>query len=229
MHSPKYIPTEHFMAPMQPIQAGKTGVPEVISAGGKKAVGKIVFTGNLVAGDTVTINTKVFTCMASGAAGEFQFDVGVSLTASLDALVVVLNACTDPLVSIATYSKTDAGAGLTASFDNYGSAQNSVVLASNHATVVVTQPAGGSDLAYASLDTEHTQFNTAGTFDVYLNDGDESQRKSFAMFGAGTVTLRGAHLPGTAVTLTFTGAVAAVLQFLGGKWRVVLNDGVTVA
>ncbi len=343
-HSPKYVGPEFITQPLQPIAAGKTGRPEVITNGGAKAsgkivftgnliagdtvtinglamtakaeaapaVGKIVFTGNLIAGDTVTVNDVVFTCMASGAAGELQFDVGGSLSLSLDSLITALNACTDPdvsyatytktdtntavtstsdtnnathnsiilasdhstvvvtqptggvnaatavqfdvkgtlslsldqlvsqlnasvnvLWSIATYTKTDTNTALTVAFDGYGSAQNSIALASTHSTVVLTQPSGGSDLTYVSLDTEHTQINFASaiTRDIYLPDGDESQRKTIAMLGSGTANIISANdmLPGTTNNYAMNGADVLVLIWLGAKWRLLLNEGATAS
>ena len=230
-HFPKYVSDEYRTTPLQPIAAGKTGQPEVLTSGGAKAVGKIVFTGNLVANDTVTVNGVVFTCKASGATGELEFNVDASLSASLDALITKLNACTDPLVSYATYTKTDANTAVTSTADSYGTANNSPTrtLASTHSTVVVTQPAGGLDSVSASLDTEHTQidFASAITADIYLPDGDESQRKTIAMVGLGTANIISANdkLPGTTNNYAMNGDDVLVLQWLGGKWRLILNDG----
>src|SRR6185369_17727496 len=62
-----------------------------VASAAAPTVGKIVFTGNLIADDIVTINGVTFTCKASGASGELEFNVGVSLSASLDALITKLN------------------------------------------------------------------------------------------------------------------------------------------
>lgn len=229
MHQPKYIEPAYLTAPLAAIAAGKTGQPEVLTNGGAKAVGKIVFTGNLVAGDTITINGKVFTAKASGAAGQFEFNVDTTLALSLAALATVLNACTDPLVSIATYTVTDTDTAITASFDGYGAANNAVVLASTHTSVVVTQPTGGKDATYISLDTEHTQINFASGFtaDIYLPDGDESQRKTIAMVGSGTANIISPSdsLPGSTNNYAMNGTDILILQWLAGKWRLILNEG----
>jgi hypothetical protein len=229
MHTPKYVTNETFQGSWPAIKAGKTGAPEVITNGGAKAVGKIVFTGNLIAGNTVTVNGVVFTCMASGAAGAVQFNVDSTLTLSLDALVTILNASVNPLVSIATYSKTDTNTALTASFDANGAANNAVVLASNHSTVVVTAPAGGKDTQSISLDAEHTQiiFGSAFTADLTLADGDESQRKTISMMGAGTANISSPTdmLPGATNNYALNGDDVLVMQFLGGKWRLLFSEG----
>lgn len=200
---------------------------DIIRSGGVKAVGKIVFTGNLIAGDKVTVNGVEFTCVASGATGEVQFNVDSSLALSLASLNTKLNACTDPLVSRFTYTVTDTNTAITATADNYGTADNSVVLASTHSTVVVTQPTGGLALRYVSLGHQHTQINfgTAVTREIYLQDGYEGQRKTIAMIGAGTANLKGDNLPGSTVNYALNGDDVLDLVFAGGKWRLVMNDG----
>lgn len=231
MSNSKYVSPEYIHSTFPAIAAGKTGKPEVLTFGGVKAsAAKIVFTGNLVAGDTVTVNGKVFTCKASGATGEFQFDVDSTLSLSLDALVTKLNACTDPLVSIATYSKTDTNTALTMTFDAIGIGQNDVVVASTHSTVALTQPSGGKDITHISLETEHTQLVwDTSTETVYLPDGDESQRKTITMSGTGTANVVSLTdlLPGSTNNYAMSDGDVLVLQFLGGKWRLILNDGAT--
>jgi hypothetical protein len=203
------------------IRAGVLAQPEMIVTGGKRSVGKIVFTGNLIAGDTVTINGVVFTCMASGAAGELQFNVGGSLSASLDALIVKLEACTNPLVSAATYTKTDTSTAVTMTVDKANTLGNSYTMASTHSTVVVTQPTGGKDVVYASLDVETTIFNMeAADLFVILEDGVEGQTHTF-------YNLNGTFSPAIYSTY-FDGYNAMWLpvneqksyRFLGGKWRI---------
>jgi hypothetical protein len=177
------------------VAAGVAARPEVLTAGGVKGIGKIVFTGNLIADDTVTVNSVVFTAKAAAApavgkivftgniieddtvtingvvftakdgtaSGELQFDIGVSLSASLDALITKLNACTDPLVSYATYTKTDTNTAVTSTSDTNNPAHNAVVLASDHVSVVVTQPVGGVAAATA------VQFDVAGSLSLSLD------------------------------------------------------------
>lgn len=54
------------------------------------ATAALVFTANLAAGNTVTLCGVVFTAVASGASGS-QFNVGASLSATLDNLVTTIN------------------------------------------------------------------------------------------------------------------------------------------
>lgn len=225
-HYPKYIEREMRVAPMPAVAAGKLGRPEVLTKVGVKAVGKIVCTGNHIAGDTFTFNGVTFTCMASGASGEVQYNVGVDLSTSLDNLITKLNACTDVRVSYATYTKTDTNTAITSTSDNYDRNDNSKVLASTHSTVVITQPAGGWERT-VSLDTYMTVFNLPGatTEEAYLEDGDEGQVKAFANIGSGTVNIKGAHLPGSTVNYAMNGADFLLLMYGGAKWRLVLNDG----
>lgn len=217
----KYVTPQEFMGSMPAIAAGKTGTPESITVPGLVGVDKVVFTGNFVAGDTVTANGVAFTAVAANAAGN-QFNIGVDLATSLTNLAAVLNASTDAAVATTTYTVTDTNTAITATRDTYGP----VSLASTHSTVVVTHVAIGEFEPHIDLTTEHTQLNTGAlNGDVYLDDGDETQRKTISMFGSGTVNVKGAHLPGATVNYAMNGNDVLVLQFLGGKWRLIMNDG----
>lgn len=227
MSSPKYVNPEYKTSPFPALAAGKSGLPQQLPRGGVKSIGKIVFTGNMIAGDTITVNTKVFTCMASGATGEFQFNVDISLSASLDSLITVLNACTDPLVSYATYTKTDTNTAVTSTSDGYAYADNypSKALASTHSTVVVTQPASGRNKGEISLETESTNISHASSTEYFtLAEGDEFQKKTIVMTGAGVAEIDG-DFAGSSTTLTFDAGEYAVLQYLNGEWKAVANTG----
>jgi hypothetical protein len=218
----KYVTPQEFQGSIPALAAGKTGTPESITAVGVKGVDKVVVTGNFVANDTVTVNGTAFTAVAAAPVGN-QFLIGVDLPTSLGALQTVLAASVIVGVAAATYAVTDVNTAITATRKGYG---DNSTLASTHATVVVSQPAIGLGLAYVSLLTEHTQLKTAAlNGDVYLNDGDESQKKSIAMFGTGTVNVKGANLPGVTLNFAMNGPDALVLQFLSGRWRLILNDG----
>lgn len=226
MHQPIYVSPSYQHDSLPAVAAGKTGVPEVLKMGGIKATnGKIVFTGNLIAGDTITVGGKVFTAKASGATGQFEFNVDTTLALSLTALATVLNACTDAAVSVSTYSVTDTNTAITSTLDSYGVGPT---LASTHDSVVVTAHASGVVAHYFSLDTEHSQaaWDTV-TADVYLPDGDETQRKTIAYSGTGTLNVVSPtdKLPGSTNNYALTNGDVLVLQFLGGKWRLILNDG----
>lgn len=280
------------------------------ASAGAPAVGKIVFTGNLIAGDIVTINGVAFECKASGATGELEFDVDSTLSLSLDSLLTALNGCTDPLVSLATYtktdtntsvtmtfdangvagnfvaissshdsvvvtqpnggvndvtttefvvgvslsasidalvtklnasvisaispatySKTDANSALTVTYDANGSANNSVQLRSTHVTTTYVQPNGGYDDVRVSLENENTRFDLedADTIDAYLDDGVETQRKTIANVGLGTINLTSPNdkLPGSTNQYALNSDDVLILQWLAGKWRLLLNDGAT--
>lgn len=224
MSNPKYVGPEHITSPLPALAAGKTGTPTNHAAGGAKAVGKIVFTGNIIANDTITINSKVFTAKASGASGEFEFNVGVSLDASLDSLITVLNACTDPLVSYATYTKTDTNTAVTSTSDRDAYSDNAIVLASNHSTVVVTQPVGGQDAPAISLETESTNItNAAGTERYSLAAGDLFQKKTIYNSGGGVAVISG-DFTSANTTLTLDSGEYQCLQWLG-EWKTIAGTG----
>lgn len=229
--SPAYVSPQEFQGSIPAIAAGKTGTPESITVPGISGVDKILFSGNFVAGETVTVNGVVFTCVASGAAGN-QFNVGGSLAASLSALQTVLSASVLPQVACAAYTVTDTNTSITATASVQTAATGAynyqnLTLASTHApAATVSRPTTGYALPRVSLTTEHTQINSAAlNGDVYLDNGDETQRKTIAMFGSGTVNVKGLALPGSTVNYALNGADVLVLQFLSGKWRLILNDG----
>jgi hypothetical protein len=114
-------------------------------------------------------STVVITQPSGGTAaatGEFEFTIAGSLSLSLDALVIVCNACTDPLITYATYDKSDTNTSLRSIADTHGTAYNTptVVFSSTHSTVVVTQPVGGVD----DTDGSAAQFDVKATLALTL-------------------------------------------------------------
>lgn len=215
------------------IAAGRSGEPETLNAGGATAsAAKIVLTGNIVAGDLFVFDGVTFTAMASGAAGELQFDVAGTLSLSLDALITKLNACTNPLVSSHTYTKTDTNTAVTATPDAQGAAGNMVV-SSTHSTVVLTQGTGGSDVQTASLMTEHTMLSipTGLTHEIRLGKGVETQRKTFTQIGLGTAELKvpNAAFYGATVKWSIPTGASLGLIYLNGKWAPTFNNGSTAS
>lgn len=204
---------------------GISGSRRTMSVGGIKAVGKIVFTGNILVGDLIVINGVTFTAKTSGAAGN-EFNVDSTLALSLAALNTVLNASVLAAVSRFTYTVTDTNTAITATGDNYAFSDNSVVMSSTHSTVVVTALTGGKNRP--NLDTGHSRLTVAsGTHEFYIPDGAESQEMSISQTGAGTANVKGANLPGSTVNYAMGDGDALILKFLGAKWRLVMNDGAT--
>jgi Phage tail tube protein len=92
------------------------------------ASGYITFTANPAPESTVTINGTVFTFKSSGAVGN-QVDIGLTRTATLTALAVVLNASVVAGVALATYTST--ATRLNIAFDAAGLAGNDFTLAAS--------------------------------------------------------------------------------------------------
>ncbi|MER9496400.1 hypothetical protein NKI86_32130, partial [Mesorhizobium sp. M0320] len=115
----------------------------LVVSGSRKASGTVVYGANLVAGNSVTINGVVFAAVAAGAIGN-QFNLGASLTLTLDALAAKLNASVDPKVSVATYSNV-AGTTLNVSYDVAGTVGNAMTLAASIGTVSGAKLTGGTD------------------------------------------------------------------------------------
>jgi hypothetical protein len=228
-HFPQYVSPEYKTMPLQAVAAGKTGKPETLPApgGATASAGKIVFTNNLIAGDTVSLGgVVVATAVASGAVAGVSFVPGGTLSLSLDALVTMMNASTDPVVSLFTWTKTDANTALTGTPDGDGAGCNAA-FASNHSTVVLTQPAGGVDRPVVSLDTETSVFNTATAGNATLPAGDEGQDKNIVNLGAGAIAVKGTFTGGNSCAMPQNSAVS--LTWLGNKWRVAANDGATIS
>jgi hypothetical protein len=225
--TPNYVPSSSLHAAIRTLAAGRAGEPQVISASNRAASGKIAFTANFTAGDTLIINGMTWTMVASGATAA-QVNIAGTLTLSLDAIVTALNASADSRVTPATYSKTGGGTELTAVYDTAGDAGNSFRLGENTtATSTITQMSGGIATQAVSMETENTLLTVAsGTDAITLPDGVEFQKKVIVMTGAGTVTMTSptAKLPLT--TYTFNGADSLILQWLSGSWKIILNTGV---
>jgi hypothetical protein len=233
MHSPKYVTPAYKTNPLSAIAAGKTGEPETFAyAGGADAsASKIVFTGNHIAGDTVTVGGVVFTAVASGAAA-YQWNVGVDLSTSITNLITALDAAkaAKPTVAAFTFTKTDTNTALTATpVALSGDLGNTTTadFGSTHSTVVVTRQTNGKANYAVSLDTETSIFNNATGGNAILAAGDEGQDKNLVNIGAGSVVVYCTIQGGTKITIPQN--KAAILTWLGSMWRVDLNDGGTIA
>lgn len=205
-----------------------------IVANGSKAAGDITYAANLSAGATVTVNGVVFTAIAAGATGA-QFNIGATLTLTLDALAAVLNASTNPLVSVATYSNS-GGTKLAVSYDKAVAAGNLFTLAASAGgTVSGARLTGGRTADKIDLDENAViELVTAatGTNEGFvLPMGDEGQEITLFLKskgGSNSAVVSGSFAGGT--TATFDAVADYVrLQVLGGIWRPVVTSSVTFA
>jgi hypothetical protein len=192
--------------------------------GARQAIGSINFAGQPAANDTFTINGVVFTAKAAGAAGN-QFNIGASLTASIDALAAVLNASVDPKVSVATYGNS-GGVALSVTYDTKDYAGNAFTLAevSANATVSGATLTLGAGVETIKLDAETYALVTivgAGSMSFDLPNGEEAQEVTLYLNtkGAGAnAVVSGTFIGGT--TLTFSAAQHyARLKWLGAGWQ----------
>lgn len=105
------------------------------------ATGTITFS-SLVATDTFTIGTEVFTCEASGATGHNQFNVGGTDALSAAAAVAVINGNPN-LSNVVTAS--NVGAVITVTAAQPGLIGNQIPIAiSAHGSVSAAKLAGGA-------------------------------------------------------------------------------------
>ena len=213
---------------------GFRGKPEELANANAsaQAAGAITFTGQPVATETITINGTAFTFVASGATGN-QINIGASLSATLDNAVTVLNASVVAGVAKATYSKTGTTI-LTVIHDEGGTVGNAFTLAEAVALATVSGATltGGTN-RYLDDETSHHTFAVTGAIDkhFYLAAGLEGQKKSVSLASrasTGNVVLYGAF-NAAGVSITFdTAGEFAVLEYLAGKWRVLVTTA-TVA
>lgn len=229
MSVPKYVGAGFLTQPLAAIAAGKTGEPEVLTSGGVKASGRIVFSNLPAADSTITINGTAFTFKASGATGN-QINIGASVSATIDNVVTVLNASAVAGVALATYSKTGAGDdNLTVVFDAPGTAGNAFTLAAgagSNGTAGSATLSNGVATEAVSLETEPSRISLSQAADQYftLGAGDEAQRKLIYMSakgGAGSAVVSAPNLSsGTTLTFDAVGKYAD-LRFMNGKWVMV--------
>lgn len=219
------------------INAGLGSIRDLLSEA-QFAAGTIRWSGNLAVGDTITINGVVFTAVASGATGA-QFNIGGSLSATIDNIVTVLNASANGSVTPATYSKVNTDT-LRAVHDAAGVAGNAFTLSALSSAVVVTLPdrnlsggAAGEVLSFP-ITAKLIYLNVTGASNsaVALPAGLDGQEITLCLktrASTGNVVVTPSALAG-GTTLTFD-AVGELskLQFLGGTWRVVGTQTATLA
>lgn len=201
-------------------------------AGNRKAVGTIVYGANLSAGHTIVINGVTFSAVASGASGN-QFNIGASLTATLDNIVTVLTASANAAVAKATYANT-SGTTLTVTHKTYGVEGNTFTLAATGSGTVAnaTLINGASDNPI-SLDAETTLLVTSagGNMDFVLPAGSTGQEKTLVFAtkgGSANAVVAGTFAGGTAATFDAANDFLK-LKWLTGAWRIITNSSVSIA
>jgi len=118
----------------------------LVETGGVKATGTIVFADVGDANDTVTVNGKVFTAVASATAPD-EFTIGGTAAATAANLLAKLQASLDIRVVQANYSL--ATATITATFTQKGTAGNAFTLAKSGTDITVS----GATLASGAAPT----------------------------------------------------------------------------
>jgi hypothetical protein len=220
-------------AGVQEVAAGLTATATVY--GNRKATGSVTYGGNLSATNTITINGVTFTAVASGATGA-QFNVGGSLSATLDNIVTVVNASTNPLIAdLITVAKNGGSTGITVTADAYGVAGNDYTLAASGGSPTVSGATltGGLDSAEIP-DNRGTIFlvtAAGGTMDFTMPAGAEGQEVTlyFLTKGSGAnAVVTGTWSGGTTATFDTAGDFIHV-KWLGAAWRALVNSSVTIA
>lgn len=203
--------------------AGRRLSADVVA--GRVGAGQIAFSDQLTAGETVTVNGKVFTAKANGAVGD-QFNIGAALTNTLDNLAAVLNASVYPEVAQATYAN-GAGTKLTVTLDQPSA--DAFEIESDSAVATVTAVTGGVGTDPIKLDAETYAITTiaGAASNVTLPNGEEGQEVTvyLAVKGAGAnAVVNGVFAGGTKITLDAAGKYFRA-KFLGASWVVLNNTG----
>lgn len=221
---------------VQDLASGQRNAKNVIGA--RAAVGSIVFAGNLSAGDVITANGTAFTAVASGATGN-QFNLGASLSDTLDNIVTKLNASAVAAVALATYAKGGSNDTLTVTLDAKGSAGNDFTLTCEDdegADVgTTTEPAGGTDADTLDVSKDSIFFITTsagGDQTLTLGEGarvgQEIRLYMLSRGGSSNAVVSGTFVGGT--TATFNAAHDFVdLMWTGDAWTPILNTSVVIA
>ena len=125
-----------------------------VNSGDAVAAHGTITLSSFVATDTFTIGSETFTCEASGATGQNQFNVGGSDTLSAAAAVLVINANTHLAQSV---SATSAAGVITVTSKVPGRIGNYIGLAiSAHGSVSAATLASGADATtYSTQNTYH--------------------------------------------------------------------------
>jgi hypothetical protein len=227
-----YIPEGAVTAPLGALREGRLGAPRTITGGGQKHIVDIQFTGRPVVGDTLTINGVTWTFIANGGspAGN-EIALGTTLATDLDAMIAALNGSADGDVAAFTYTE-DGSDTLTATADANAAYTDDAFAADVDAGATVTVADDGrtdteitNKTCNIALKTDLVSQNQAFT----LADGMEFELKSIVATGTpgGNFVITPDNIDG-GTTLTFDAdGEYAVMQFLGGSWRVLAAaDGV---
>lgn len=131
------------------------------SASGAAASGAVTFTGQPVAGNTITINGTVWTFVASGATGT-QVNIGPTLGDTIDNLATALEASADVNTEALTFQAYPQSPGglaegsganqLVYAAEAVGTAGNALVVSTNVPGATVTAMSGGTAAATAISD-----------------------------------------------------------------------------
>jgi len=129
----------------------------LVSTGGTAASATFTPTGNVTANQTLNVNGTVITAKASGAiAANNEFNLGVSVAATLIALRDFINASTDANLALVTASAS--ATVLTVTADEKGVAGNSFTIATGTWTGTVSGAtfSGGADATKKRVDVTNS-------------------------------------------------------------------------
>ena len=167
-------------------------------------VSKILFSTNFAAGDTITFGGLTVTAVASGA-GTDEFVPGVSLSASITALVTQLNAAVARVGTAGTFTATDGNTSITFTNTVKGTAVNAQAKKTSGGTNTSTVTNGARFVRLSGTTAFYYNVNgtavapaadvTNGTSSVYVTATDaplvylEDSQASISIVAAGAAVV----------------------------------------
>ena len=219
-------------APIQALAAGM-GLVEM-ALGRRKATGSITYAGNLTEGDTVTINGVEFTAVSTDA-GEGEFEVDQTLSATLDNLVAAIGDLDDARLDAVVVTKNAGSTGIDVVAAEVGAAGNNITLAAEGSSPTVSGPklTGGVDEVPITGLAKTVNLITlaGGDMELDLPNGRDGQEITLFFRTKGTsanMVVNGTFAGGTKATFDAAGDMLH-LKWLGDAWRTLVNTNVTIA
>jgi hypothetical protein len=232
-HRNDYVPKEFGTAPLGAIRNGRLGEPKVFTRGGQPFKYEIEFSNRLSVGDTIMVNGVVWTMIANGATPSGN-EIALGAATVADDANAVRNALMIPLgqAGYIVQNANPSGSTWQLKFERndnipFDASQHLVSIA-NGATVTLTQQ------GYIEPMIEGDTCNFILTPDdslavqqvFFLPDGMEFEQRVISMSKLGRpceIRSMNDNIDGGTSLLLSNRTHFAVLQFLGGVWRVIAS------
>ncbi|MDZ5448951.1 hypothetical protein [Labrys sp. ZIDIC5] len=182
-------------------------------ASAPKAAGKISFSGQPTASQTITLNGTAVTFVASGATG-LQVNIGANLAATLASLLTLLQGSSDTQLVKFTYALSGTDLNLTAATG--GTAGNSLTVATTVTGATVTNMSGGAAAAPALTLTSKYTGSFGNGIMVTIQPGSAAGTSQVLIAAPGLASEKFDNIGGSGATF-WANVVAAINNGLSGS------------